>query len=72
MTAPAKIGRYEIVRRLGKSVADVYLAIDSQEGRRVALKLIPATGDAVSRMVRWKRSGAGRRSNRSCTRRIRG
>ena len=51
MTAPAKIGRYEIVRRLGKSVADVYLAIDSQEGRRVALKLIPATGDAVSRMV---------------------
>ena len=51
MTAPAKIGRYEIVRRLGKSVADVYLAIDSLEGRRVALKLIPATGDAVSRMV---------------------
>jgi hypothetical protein len=51
MIAPPKIGRYQIVRRLGKSVADVYLAIDTQAGRRVALKLIPAGGDPVNRMV---------------------
>jgi hypothetical protein len=51
MMAPARIGRYQIVRRLGKSVADVYLAIDSQAKRQVALKLIPAGGDPVTRMV---------------------
>lgn len=49
--APAKVGRYQIVRRLGKSVADVYLAIDTEAGRRVALKLIPSGGDPVNRMV---------------------
>ncbi len=51
MIAPAKLGPYQIVRRLGKSVADVYLAIDTEAGRRVALKLIPLGGDAVNRMV---------------------
>jgi hypothetical protein len=51
MKAPAKIGRYQIVRRLGRSVADVYLAIDTEAGRRVALKLIPSSGDPVNRMV---------------------
>lgn len=51
MMAPVKLGRYQIVRRLGKSVADVYLAIDGDAGRRVALKLIPLGGDAVNRMV---------------------
>jgi hypothetical protein len=51
MIAPAKIGRYQIVRRLGRSVADVYLAIDTEAGRRVALKLIPSSGDPVNRMV---------------------
>jgi hypothetical protein len=51
MIAPPRIGRYQIVRRLGKSVADVYLAIDTQAGRRVALKLIPSGGDPVNRMV---------------------
>ena len=38
---PARIGRYEIVRRLGKSMTDVYLAMDTVENRKVALKLIP-------------------------------
>ena len=51
MMAPAKVGQYQIVRRLGKSVADVYLAIDTEAGRRVALKLIPVGGDPVNRMV---------------------
>jgi hypothetical protein len=51
MKAPAKIGRYQIVRRLGKSVADVYLALDGDAGRRVALKLIPLGSDEVTRMV---------------------
>jgi hypothetical protein len=59
MNAPAKLGPYQIVRRLGKSVADVYLAIDTEAGRRVALKLIPLAGDPVKRMVvEAERSGA--------------
>lgn len=51
MTAPPKIGRYEIIRRLGKGMTDVYLATDIVENRPVALKLIPCAGDSTSRMV---------------------
>jgi eukaryotic-like serine/threonine-protein kinase len=51
MTAPARIGRYEIVRRLGKSMTDVYLAIDTVENRRAVLKLIESSGDSVNQMV---------------------
>ena len=51
MNPPARIGRYEIVRRLGKSMTEVYLAIDTEAGRKVALKLIPVDGDAVSSLV---------------------
>ena len=51
MNAPTRIGRYEIVRRLGQSMTDVYLAIDTVENRKVALKLIPCGGDAASRQV---------------------
>ncbi|HXS96359.1 MAG TPA: serine/threonine-protein kinase [Candidatus Limnocylindrales bacterium] len=51
MSAPTKIGRYEIVRRLGKSMTDVYLAIDTVENRKAALKLIPTGGDATNRLI---------------------
>jgi hypothetical protein len=56
---PARIGRYEIVRRLGKSMTDVYLAMDTVENRKVALKLIPAGDDGARRMmVEAERRGA--------------
>src|ERR1019366_3760982 len=48
---PTRIGRYEIVRRLGKSMTDVYLAMDTVENRKVALKLIPQGDDGASRMI---------------------
>jgi eukaryotic-like serine/threonine-protein kinase len=51
MTAPTKIGRYEIVRRIGKSMTDVYLAIDTVENRKAALKLVKAGGDSASRQI---------------------
>ena len=51
MTAPTRIGRYEIVRRLGRSMTDVYLAIDTVENRKAALKLIQCGGDAVNQLV---------------------
>jgi len=51
MTDPTRIGRYEIVRRLGKSMTDVYLAIDTVENRKAALKLVKNGGDAMNRLV---------------------
>src|SRR4051812_562379 len=52
MNAPSRIGRYEIVRRLGKSMTDVYLANDILEHRQVALKLVRTSGDALNRLIR--------------------
>ena len=49
MNPPARIGRYEIVRRLGQGMTDVYLAIDTVENRKVALKLIPCGPSARTR-----------------------
>ena len=58
-TAPSKVGRYEIVRQIGKSMTDVYLAIDTVENRKAALKLIQSGGDAASQlMVEAERRGA--------------
>ena len=51
MTAPARLGRYQIVRQIGRSMTDVYLAIDTVGNRKTALKLIPSTGDASARLV---------------------
>jgi serine/threonine protein kinase len=51
MDAPARLGRYEIIRRLGKSMTDVYLAMDTVENRKVALKLIPESDDGARRMI---------------------
>jgi serine/threonine protein kinase len=51
MTAPTRLGRYEIVRRIGRSMTDVYLAIDTVHNRKTALKLIPSSGDRTSRLV---------------------
>jgi Protein kinase domain len=51
MNAPTRIGRYEIVRRLGKSMTEVYLAMDTVENRKVALKLIRHGEDRASQLV---------------------
>lgn len=51
MTAPARLGRYEIVRRIGRSMTDVYLAIDTVEKRKAALKLIKQGDDTATRLV---------------------
>jgi hypothetical protein len=50
MTPPNRIGRYEIIRRLGRSMTEVYLAMDTEANRPVALKLI-ATNAAGNRPV---------------------
>ncbi len=51
MTSPTRVGRYQIVRQIGRSMTDVYLAIDTVENRKAALKLVRAGGDAHSRLV---------------------
>jgi len=51
MNAPARVGRYEIVRRIGKSMTDVYLATDILENRKVALKLVKTDGEPVTRLI---------------------
>jgi hypothetical protein len=51
MNAPTRIGCYEIIRRLGKSMTEVYLAIDTSANRNVALKLIPHSDDRTTKMV---------------------
>jgi serine/threonine protein kinase len=51
MEPATRFGPYEIIRRLGKSMNDVYLAQDTRENRRAALKLIKCNPDAVSRLV---------------------
>ena len=59
MNAPTRIGRYEIIRRLGKSMNEVYLALDTVENHKVALKLIPHGNDrAKLLMVEAERRGA--------------
>ena len=51
MYPAARFGPYEIIRRLGKSMNDVYLARDTRENRQTALKLIKSGSDAVSQLV---------------------
>ena len=51
MTVPARIGRYEIVRQLGRSMTEVYLAIDTVENRQAALKLVRQDNGSVTRLV---------------------
>jgi hypothetical protein len=48
--APSRIGRYELVRPLGKNMTDVYLAIDTVEDRKAVVKLI-RTGSPGSHLV---------------------
>jgi hypothetical protein len=59
MNPPTRIGRYEIIRRLSKSMTEVYLATDTLENRKVALKLM-AHGDdrAMQLIVEAERRGA--------------
>jgi serine/threonine-protein kinase len=46
-----KFGKYEIVRKLSRSLTDVYLCHDSVADRPVVLKLIEHTGDDFTKIV---------------------
>ena len=70
MTAPARLGRYEIVRQIGRSMTDVYLAIDTVENRKAALKLIPP-GAMRIRGWCWKPNAAAPPFSGNCAGSIR-
>src|SRR5579884_4554223 len=49
---PARMfGRYQIVRKLGRSMTDVYLALDETRERRVVLKIIEHAQDALTQTI---------------------
>lgn len=46
-----QFGRYEIIRKLGRSMSDVYLALDPDTGMRVVLKIVEDSHDAYTQLV---------------------
>ena len=54
-----RLGKYEIVRKLGRGgMADVYLALDSEKNRQVALKLIETSSNHDQDTLEAERRGA--------------
>jgi eukaryotic-like serine/threonine-protein kinase len=51
MTHFQKFGRYEIIRKLSRSMTDVYLAFDPEANRTVALKLIEHSRDEYTQLI---------------------
>src|SRR5579872_373027 len=46
-----QFGKYEIIRKLGRSMTDVYLALDPETNRRVVLKIVEHAHDAYTQLV---------------------
>ena len=57
MVHAGRFGKYEIVRKLSRSMTDVYLArepadlLTGQAGRQIVLKLIEESGDDFTRVA---------------------
>jgi len=46
-----RFGKYEIIRKLGRSMTDVYLALDPEMNKRVVLKIVEQCRDAYTEIV---------------------
>jgi len=46
-----RFGKYEIIRKLGRSMTDVYIAADSSANRPVVLKLIEQSSDPLTQVL---------------------
>jgi serine/threonine protein kinase len=54
-----RFGNYEIIRKLGRSMTDVYLALDPSKNLRVVLKLIEQSRDRTTQiLIEAERRGA--------------
>lgn len=65
-------GKYEIIRKLSRSMTDVYLATDTETNRRVVLKLIEPSRDEYTQLIieAEKRGAALQRQLHEIDRRI--
>jgi serine/threonine protein kinase len=46
-----RFGKYEIIRKLGRSMTDVYLALDPEMNKRVVLKIVEQCRDSYTEIV---------------------
>ncbi len=46
-----QFGKYEIIRKIGRSMTDVYLALDPEANRRVVLKIVEHSHDSYTQLV---------------------
>jgi hypothetical protein len=46
-----QFGKYEIIRKIGRSMTDVYLALDPEAKRRVVLKIVEHSHDSYTQTV---------------------
>ena len=69
MVNPKQFGPFEIIRKLGRGMTDVYLAFDTRHNRRVVLKIVEESAD--SRASSWRPSAAARPCRNSFTSSIR-
>jgi serine/threonine protein kinase len=46
-----RFGKYEIIRKLGRSLTDVYLALDPETNRRVVLKIVEECRDPLTQLI---------------------
>src|SRR5438876_8308786 len=46
-----QFGRYQIIRKLGRSMTDVYLALDPETNRHMVLKIIEESRDEFTQLV---------------------
>ncbi len=46
-----QFGKYEIIRKLGRSMTDVYLALDPEANRRVILKIVEQCRDPLTQLI---------------------
>ena len=64
-----QFGRYKIIRKLGRSMTDVYLALDPETNRSVVLKIIEQLRDDFTQLVIEAESRGGRAHDLQCGRR---
>lgn len=46
-----QFGKYEIIRKLGRGMTDVYLALDPETNRRVVLKIVEQCRDPLTQLI---------------------
>src|SRR3984885_3918139 len=51
MLRSKQFGSYEIIRKLGRGMTDVYLAFDTQNNRQAVLKIVEESSDSLTQLT---------------------